>query len=211
MARAVNAPRTRRSEQAERTRRRILDAATALFTDPGYAATTIDAIAARADVAVETVYSRFRNKPNLLVAILEPAIVGSEAPVALLDLPEIAEIRACPDQHRKLNMLAHVSRTVLQRTHQAHRILRAAASVDPKAAALEQLDSRRRYQGQVTFIAMLLDAAPLRDGLTTEQAADTYATLASPETYAFLTGTRGWTPQRYEEWLADSLRRLLLP
>jgi len=70
------APRTRRAERAERTRRRIVEAATSLFDSRGYAATTIEAIAEQADVAAETVYSRFRTKANLLDAILEPAIVG---------------------------------------------------------------------------------------------------------------------------------------
>ena len=58
---------------------------------------------------------------------------------------------------------------------------------------------------------MLLANGPLRDGLTPEVAQTTYATLASPETYAFLTGDRGWTPEQYEHWLTDSLTRLLLP
>ena len=84
-------PRTRRAERAEQTRRRILDAATALFIEKGYTAATIDAIAAAADVAVETVYSRFRNKANLLEAILEPAIVGADDGRDLFERPEIAE------------------------------------------------------------------------------------------------------------------------
>jgi AcrR family transcriptional regulator len=217
MAPAVNSPkaprirRTRRSEQAERTRRRILDAATALFTDPGYAATTIEAIATRADVAVETVYSRFRNKPNLLVAILEPAIVGTDDDVALFDLPDIDEIRACTDQRQQLGLLAHLSRTILQRTAQVHRILHAAASVDENAAELQRTDAERRYQGQADYIEMLLANAPLRDGVTRANAADTYATLASPASYAFLVEERAWTPEQFEHWLGDTLSRVLLP
>jgi TetR/AcrR family transcriptional regulator, regulator of autoinduction and epiphytic fitness len=214
VAPAVNsakAPRTRRAEQAERTRRRILDAATALFTDPGYATTTIEAIATRADVAVETVYSRFRNKPNLLVAILEPAIVGTDDDVALSDLPDIAEIRACPDQRRQLELLVHLSRTILERTAQVHRILHAAASVDENAAELQRTDAQRRYQGQTDYIDMLLANGPLRAGVTRANAADTYATLASPATYAFLVEERAWTPDQFQEWLGDVLGRVLLP
>jgi AcrR family transcriptional regulator len=212
MARAVNgsgAPRTRRTEQAERTRRRILDAATALFTDPGYAAATIEAIATRADVAVETVYSRFRNKANLLVAILEPAIVGTDDAVALIDLPDITEIRACTDQRQQVRLLAHFSRAILQRTERVHRILRTAASVDTTAAELQRTDTERRYQGQLAYVDMLLENGPLRAGRS--HAADTYATLASPAAYAFLIDERGWAPEQFEEWLADTLTRTLLP
>lgn len=217
MARAVNTsgtgsrpPRTRRAEQAERTRRQIIDAATALFLDPGYPATTIDAIAARADVAVETVYSRFRNKSNLLTAILEPAIVGTDQDVALLDLPEAREIRACPDQHRQLRLMARFSRTVLQRTVPAHRILSTAAAIDAKAAELQRTDQQRRHEAQTVLIDMLLANGPLRDGLPRGRAADAYAALANPTTYAFFTRERGWTPEQYEHWLADMLATALL-
>jgi AcrR family transcriptional regulator len=79
-----------------RTRRRIPGAATDLFSELGYVATIMEAIAARADVAVETIYSRFRTKANLLDAILGPAITGSNDGLTLFDRPEIAEIRARP-------------------------------------------------------------------------------------------------------------------
>ena len=204
-------PRTRRAEQAERTRRRILAAATELFLSRGYAAATIEAIAAKADVAVETVYGRFGSKAGLLNAILGPAISGTGEHTSVLDHPELAEIRACPDQRRQLQLLARFSRHILQRTDPLHRILDTAASSDPKAAELRQADRENRYQSQRTYIDMLLANGPLRDGLTPEGAQATYATLASPETYAFLTGDRGWVPQQYEVWLADSLARLLLP
>jgi AcrR family transcriptional regulator len=204
-------PRTRRAEQAERTRRRILAAATELFLSRGYAATTIEAIAAQADVAVETVYSRFGSKAGLLNAILGPAISGTGEHTSVLDRPELAEIRACPDQRRQLQLMARFSRAILQRTDQLHRILDTAASSDPKAAELRQADRENRYQSQRTYIDILLVSGPLRDGLTPEGAQTTYATLASPETYAFLTGDRGWAPEQYEHWLADSLTRLLLP
>jgi AcrR family transcriptional regulator len=204
-------PRTRRAERAEQTRRRIIDAATALFTELGYAATTIDAIADRADVAIETVYSRFRNKLGLLDAILGPAIRGSDDGRAFSAQPELAEIRACTDQRQQALLLAHFSRTVLQRSAQAHRILHTAAASDPKAAALEQSDQASRRRGQELYIELLLANGSLRDGLTETDAADTYAALASPETYAFLTEQRGWPPERFEAWLADALTRLLLP
>lgn len=204
-------PRTRRAEKAEQTRRRVLDAATALFAERGYAVTTMEAIAAHADVAVETVYSRFRSKANLLDAILTPAIVGTDDGGALFDRPEIAEIRTRTDQREQLRLLAHFSRTILQRTDQIHRILQIAATSDANAAQLHQRDRERRYRGQTQYIDMLLANGPIRSDLTRRDATDTYAALANPESYAFLTGERGWSPERFEQWLADSLAKLLLP
>jgi AcrR family transcriptional regulator len=45
-----------RAEQAEQTRRRILDAAGRLFIERGYAGTAITAVAQAAGVVPETVY-----------------------------------------------------------------------------------------------------------------------------------------------------------
>jgi AcrR family transcriptional regulator len=203
--------RTRRSERAEETRRRILEAATALFDQRGYASTTIEAIAADADVAVETVYSRFRNKATLLEAILEPAIVGGDAGRDLFDRPEIGEIRRCQDQRAQVRMLAHFSRGILERTSVAHRILRSAAASDVKASELHRRDAKRRGEGQRVYIDMLLANGPLRDGLTPDDAAATYSALSNPSTYALLVGERAWTPDHFEQWLGDSLTLLLLP
>lgn len=210
MASKVKPPRTRRAQRAEETRRRILEAATSLFLDVGFANTTIEAIADRADVAIETVYSRFRTKANLLDAILAPAISGLDHGI-LFDRPEINEIRSCPDQRTQIRLLAHFSRGILQRTYQMHQILQAAAVVDASAAELQRSDREYRYRAQRAYIDMLLANGPLRAGLTPERANDTYAALSNPASYAFFVGQRGWTPEQFEEWLDDSLARLLLP
>jgi AcrR family transcriptional regulator len=206
----ASAVRTRRARRAEETGRRIRDAAADLFRERGYAMTTIESIAERADVAVETVYSRFGSKANLLEAILGPAIVGTDKDVKLFDLPEVEEIRRSEDQREQIRLLAHLSRTVLERTHDVHSILHTAASSDAKAAELERADRGRRYEGQCAYIEMLLANGSLRAGVAPKEAADTYSTLASPETYAYLVEERGWSAQQFEHWLQDSLARLLL-
>ena len=202
--------RSRRAERAEQTRQRIVDAATALFDARGYAATTMEAIAERADVAVETVYSRFGSKANLLDAILEPAIVGVTDGRDLFDLPEITEVRRCRDQRTQLRMLARFSRGILERSATAHRILRSAAASDPTAAELQRRDGERRGHGQRIYIDMLLTNGSLRDGLTPDDAAATYSALSNPNSYALLVGERSWTADKFEQWLGDSLTLLLL-
>src|SRR5215213_1900278 len=73
-----------REQQAMATRLAILDAAQALFERDGYAATTIDAVAAGASVSVKTVYLAFVNKPGVLRAVWDRALKGDtdDAPVA---------------------------------------------------------------------------------------------------------------------------------
>lgn len=59
----------RAKHKADR-QRRILEAATALFRDVGYERAKIEAIATRAEVSVGTIYNYYRNKGDVLVAIV---------------------------------------------------------------------------------------------------------------------------------------------
>ena len=211
MSQAVKPRRTRRTERAAETHRRITEAATALFAEVGFAAATIEAIAAKADVAVETVYRRFRNKANLLEVILGAAVSGRGEGGSFWDRPEIAEIRACTDQRVQIRLMARFSRGAHERSDQLHRILSAASAVDPNAAALERRGVELRQKGQRVFIDLLMENGPLRDGLTPEAATDSYNALANPKTYALLVHEFGRSPEYFEQWLADSLERLILP
>lgn len=60
---------------AERNRRRILDAAAAVFADRGLGA-SLDEIAAHAEVGVGTVYRRFPNKEALIDALFNDELDG---------------------------------------------------------------------------------------------------------------------------------------
>lgn len=204
------APRTRRAEKAERTRQQVLGAAADLFERNGYAATTIEAIAAAADVAVETVYARFRNKLTLLREILDQSIVGNAHGIDILALPEVTEIRKLVDQRVQIEGFARLSRGILQRSAPVHRILRSALTVDPAVAEFERSDFERRRRTQAGYIDILTASGPLPTGLDTHQAAITYGALANPDTYATLTTRQGFTPDQYEDWLRTCLTMLLI-
>jgi AcrR family transcriptional regulator len=205
------ARRTRRADKAEETRQRILGAATRLFAAQGYAATTIGAIADQADVAVETVYSRFGTKLALLREILDVAIVGNTVGRDILDLPEIAAVRAEKDQRAQLAALTRLSRGILERSAAGHRILRSSVAADPAVQRFADEDRKRRHRVQTAYIGMLLANGPLRDEMTEAQAAATYGALANPDTYASLTQDWGWSAEQYEQWLRGSMTLLLLP
>jgi AcrR family transcriptional regulator len=208
---AVKTPRDRRARQAAATRTRIVEAAGRLFAERGYAGTTIDAIASEADVAVETVYARFKNKRNLLDAYLDLSIVGDAEPVPLLERPAVQAVAAAKDQREQVRLLARVMRGVLERNAPVHAVLRTAVAVDPELDALAADDDARRKATQRAFIDMLRAQGPLRDGMSVPEAVDTMSAIANPDTYAYLTARRGWTPARFERWLVDSLTVLLLP
>jgi AcrR family transcriptional regulator len=82
---AAMAPRTynlkRRAETAAATRDRIIEAAAALYRERGVAATTVQAVAERADVARGTVVNHFGGAASLLEAVLDRATDEVEFPV----------------------------------------------------------------------------------------------------------------------------------
>src|ERR1700722_11984222 len=66
----------RRRQQADETRRRIVEAARRLLGKTGYDTTTIAEIAADAGVATQTVYAVFGTKQGILLALIDRAIFG---------------------------------------------------------------------------------------------------------------------------------------
>ena len=70
--------------------------------------------------------------------------------------------------------------------------------------------TRNRQRGQAQIARSLARGGALRPGLRERDAADIIHALMSPEVYRLLVGDRGWTPGRYEQWLAETLIGQLL-
>src|SRR5512140_1803417 len=96
----------RRQAQARQTRLQIAKAARKLFTERGYGGATIEAIAAQAGVAKETVYAIFRNKQRLLTYLLVISVGGDDRPVRILDRPGPQAGLQDTDQRRQLMRFA---------------------------------------------------------------------------------------------------------
>jgi AcrR family transcriptional regulator len=64
---------SRRYRSSQASRERILEAATELFAQQGYAGTGVDQLAARSGIAKTAIYYHFGNKAGLLAAALERA------------------------------------------------------------------------------------------------------------------------------------------
>ncbi|HLI61464.1 MAG TPA: helix-turn-helix domain-containing protein [Solirubrobacteraceae bacterium] len=201
--------RTRRRDRGAATAQRITDAARDLFLERGYVPTTIEAIADRADVAVETVYARFRNKRALLVAVVEQAVTETGA-VPLAERPELAGLAAEDDPRARVRLAARLSRGMLERVSPVYDLLRDAARVDDSLQEYVTRQVALRLEFQRNLIALLRRDGAFRSGLTSAAAADTYSALANPELFLLLTGHQGWTPAKYERWLGGALERLLL-
>jgi AcrR family transcriptional regulator len=213
MAGSVKPARTpdfpRRRGRARATRIRVLDAARALFIERGYVATTIDAIAERADVSSETIYSTFGNKRSLLSQLVDASIAGDVNATPILERDWVQEIREEPDPRRRLRMLAGQGRSILERRSAIDEIVRGAASADPDIATLRDLGKAQRFAGQREFLRIVVGSASLREGMDLDTAADILYAVGSPETYRLLVVDRGWSGSRFERWYGDTLERLL--
>ncbi|MFD7256594.1 TetR/AcrR family transcriptional regulator [Streptomyces sp. NPDC059874] len=202
-----------RAEKARRTRLRMIDAAERLFTERGWAGTTIDEIARTAGVGVQTVYFTFGNKRALLKELLDTAVAGDADPVATLDRPWALELLAEPDPATQLRLQAAGARRILERAAPVLEVVRGAATSEPELAELWRTNLRQRHTVQLQFAQALEAKTPggLRDGHDAASAADIAMTVLGPETYALLVTDRHWAPERWQRWAADSLARQLLP
>jgi AcrR family transcriptional regulator len=201
-----------RAEQARNTRARILDAARALFLAEGYPGTTLDQIGQRAGVATDTVLHAFGSKKALLTAVLDVAVGGDDAAVALLDREDPQAMRREKDQRRQIAMFAKGMTGQLDRVRPMDDILRSAAAVDPEARALhDDIQLRQRRLAMRTVATWIAANGPLRDGVDVEHAAAMIWTLTSTDVHRMLRDQCGWDAEQYESWLRDSLLDALLP
>ena len=196
-------------QQRQQSRERVVTAAAALFAQNGYTATTIDAVAKAAGVAVQTVYSAAGGKPALMLAVVSRAIAGDQSPTPLLDREWLTRLRQETDPRRQMRILADEQTAIGPRIVPLWLAMRAAASTDPEVAEAWQQSMAIKYQTQLAMVRAIW-RTDLKPGLSYAQAADVLWTLASPETYDLLVLQRGWTPARYAGWLADALAASLL-
>ncbi|ABW14988.1 transcriptional regulator, TetR family [Parafrankia sp. EAN1pec] len=199
-----------RAEKTRLTRRRIVAAAAELFLDQGYGATTLDQVAARAGVAVQTVYFHFGNKATLLKEALDVAAVGDDEPVALLDRPWLEELTAEPDPVRVIELWTHGGREIMGRVAPLLAVVRGTVGTDPDLAAQWDVNEGQRRVAFRALAGLLADRAALRPGLTVEDAADLAFLITSAENYIVATGTLGWSPERWRSTTATLLARALL-
>lgn len=199
----------RRARSAE-TRRRIIEAARELILADGYRATTVAAIAARAAVSIDTVYELVGRKPVLLWELIEQAISGTDHTVTAEERDYVQAIKAEPDPAKKLVIYAAAVRRIQERMAPLLLAVRDASSTEPEAAEVWQEISERRSANMRLLIRDIRATGGLRPGLSVDQAADVVWALNSSEMYLLLTAERGWSPRRFERWLADAWCRLLL-
>ena len=199
-----------REEQARRTRRRIVDAAAALFAERGYGSTTIDAVATAAGVSRKTVFDSVGGKAQLAKLAYDFAIVGDDEPVALAERPQVAALEAEPDAAARLAAYAAMVVDIDLRIAAVWVALEGAAATDSEARVIyQELVDQRRNAMQGPALGMAA-AGELRPGVTADVAADLLWLYNDPTLFDKLVRGRGWSVDQFRAWLARTLQLHLL-
>src|ERR1700733_7871178 len=135
---------SRREAGARETRRNIVGAARDLFVLLGYPVATFPAVADAAGVSVQTVYSHFPTKRDLLKEVIDQAVAGDDEAVPIAERPEVAAILSEPTAEGKLRLHAAHAVAISQRATAVDQMLRSAAAVDAEAAELWRRGGQER-------------------------------------------------------------------
>src|SRR5436309_3785721 len=193
-----------RQRQAGDTRRRIVEATRQLLQREGYAGMTIEAIAQRAEVSAQSVYAIFKSKTGILIELLDQSMFGPEYEEVVL------QALGASDPETRLRLAAGVARQIRGAQSAAFDLMRGTGVVAPELAKLERQRERLRYEKEEGMIIFLRDAGRLRPGLNHKTARDIFWMLTGGDVYRMLVRERGWSPQKYQDWLADTLVLSLL-
>ena len=199
-----------RERQARETRCLILRAAARLFAEHGYVATSITDIAREAGVGRATVSAAVGAKAVLLEQAFDTAIAGDDEPVPMTDR---APARAISEQTTGAGVLeayADHATAICARVAGLAEAVRGAAGADPDAHALWEASQEQRHHAARMLVGTLVAVDHLRPGLDAATAADEVWVLNDATLYHALVHQRGWSRERYRDWLGRTLRERLL-
>ena len=196
----------KRDQRAAATRAAILAAAETLFLRDGYARTSMKAIAGQAGVAEKTMFLAFASKAALLRQVIQVAVGGDEAPIPLPERPDWRALVAGPVDE-VFDRFAARNASLMTRTAAIIALGEAAASADPELAEYRDQAHAATRANLRALAGELHRRGALGPGVSEQQAADTMYAVATDEgVFLRLTGECGWTPDRYAELIARTLR-----
>jgi AcrR family transcriptional regulator len=200
-----------REEGARRTRQAIVTAASELFVERGYVATSLADIATAAGVARPTVFAAFGSKPALLRRVLDEALAGDDAPAAVADRPWFRPVWDATTPGSVLDAYADVCVVIAHRAARLFETVRRAADDTPEVAEVWDTLQGNRLAGARMVIEHVRTLGDLAPELDEEAAVDSLWFFNDPAHYAALVLQRGWPEHAFRSWLANRIRGALLP
>jgi len=197
-----------RAARVAENEERIVRAAHELFARSGYQATTLTAVADAARVAHRTVYVRFGTKAALLKRVIDVALVGDLAPVDVVSREWYRAATTAPTLDERIAALAKGSARLMASAADVIAVARQAEPAEPLLAAAAHAGRAATHDAIRAFWARARHDGLLPAGCDLAWLAGTTSVLAHAETYLLMRETLQMTPERYENWLATTWRRM---
>ncbi|MFI6338872.1 TetR/AcrR family transcriptional regulator [Streptomyces sp. NPDC050535] len=193
-----------RTEAASKTRAAILDAATRLFLEHGYANVTVPQIAKLAGTAVPTVYASTGGKGAILTSLIEDGLQSTAAGETL------ALLRQTDVPREVLTAAAHGTRVDNEQHHRIVRVMVSAAHTDQHAAAALARANQAYREALAAVTQRLRELKALRPDLTPTRTTDILWFYLGHHCWHGLVVEQGWSWDTTEEWLAQQVAAALL-
>jgi AcrR family transcriptional regulator len=197
-----------RQAQIAQTEQRIVAAAAELFLADGYVATTLEAVAKRAQVGARTVYLRFGTKAALFKRVVDVAIVGDTEPVDVLGRDWMQAALTAPTAAERIAASAAVGRQIMERTGALFGVAQQAAAVEPLIAGFWQQGREQTRRAHAVVWTRMAEDGLLDPRVDLDWLIDTTAILGAAETYLLITRLTSWDLDTYQDWLATTCARL---
>ncbi|MFI6170722.1 TetR/AcrR family transcriptional regulator [Nocardia sp. NPDC051052] len=195
-----------REEAARRTRDIVVQAATRVFAERGYAGATIDHIATSAGVSRPTVFAA-GNKAQLFTLARQYAVDDGGTTEAV---STVAEILTITDPRRLLEQFAAHMAALMQRVRPLQVVLEQAAGTDPDLADLLKSKQRQLLETAGSVVAAIAATGSLRHDISRDAATDVLWLQLQHTNYQRLVDERGWSHQEFERWHASAMCTALL-
>jgi AcrR family transcriptional regulator len=191
-------------ERADKTRKRILDAAWRLIEESRDPTAGLAEIAKTAGVSRQALYLHFGSRAGLLVALVQ----HTDEELGLEE--RLATIAAQPTAEERLRQFMRVAATYAPKIHDVAMALSEASRTDEDARVAFDDRMKKRRAGLRELVKGVADADKLAEGWTVNAATDALWALSTPQTYQDLVVARGWSIARYEALLVRLVDDLVL-
>jgi len=188
-----------RSQSADATKGRVLRAARTLFATRGIDKVPIAGIAKRAGVSVPTVYALYKSKEGILRALIESSLFGQRFQEA------IGKLKGVTDAVKLIELTPSVARAIYEGESSEMGLIRGASAFSAALRKMESELEKLRFSMQKERVELLFAQGKQRKGLPIEEARRILWMYTSRDVYRLLVHEGGWTPDRYEQWLSETL------
>jgi AcrR family transcriptional regulator len=201
--------RDRRAARRAQTEMRLVEAATELFVERGYAATTLADVAEHAGLAPRTLYLRFPTKADLLRRCVSVAIAGDGDAVPIAERAWMTDTMTAPTLRERLRLMAAGTATLMSRSGDLLDVAQQAAAMEPTIAAAAQAGRQETRRVLGAFWRRIEEDGLLPVPCDVEWLTETATLLAHADTFLLLRRTTGWDAASYEDWLRRTWTRLV--